>query len=197
MGLSARVAIPQERRDPRAADAVRGDSGEMCGRARSRGSCHLLNAIRGPVLTYTGDAFRDGLESTMRYEPDAIVAMRDGKITHFGPASEVRALLPPDTTLKEYGRGHADPGRLHRLPRALSADADHRRVRRSAHRVARQVHLRRRAAIRRPGACARGGAGVPAGMSARRHDLRRGLLHGASTVGRRVLRGSRRSSACE
>src|SRR6187401_1356768 len=75
----------------------------MCGRARSGGSCHLLNAIRGPVLTFTGDAFRDGLESTMRYEPDAIVAMHDGKITHFGPASEVRALLPPDTTLREYG----------------------------------------------------------------------------------------------
>ena len=38
---------------------------------------NALTAIRGPVLTYTGDAFRDGLESTMRYEPDAIVAMQD------------------------------------------------------------------------------------------------------------------------
>jgi guanine deaminase len=61
-------------------------------------------AIRGPVLTYTGDAFRDGLESTMRYEPDAIVAMAGGKITHFGPASEVRAQLPERTVVKEYGR---------------------------------------------------------------------------------------------
>ncbi len=63
-----------------------------------------LTAIRGPVLTYTGDAFRDGLETTMRYEPDAIVAMADGKITHFGPASQVRAELPNDTVVKEYGR---------------------------------------------------------------------------------------------
>jgi len=62
-----------------------------------------LTAIRGPVLTYTGDAFRDGLESTMRYEPDAIVAMAEGSITHFGPASEVRAQLPKDTVVKEYG----------------------------------------------------------------------------------------------
>ncbi len=27
----------------------------------------------------------------MRYESDAIVAMEDGKITHFGPATQVRA----------------------------------------------------------------------------------------------------------
>jgi guanine deaminase len=63
-----------------------------------------LSAIRGPVLTYTGDAFLDGLESTMRYEPDAIVVMAGGKITHFGPASAVRAQLPEATVVKEYGR---------------------------------------------------------------------------------------------
>src|SRR6187455_3611884 len=61
-------------------------------------------AIRGPVLTYTGDAFSDGLERTMRYEADAIVAMANGRITHFGPTSQVRSQLPPDTLIKEYGR---------------------------------------------------------------------------------------------
>ena len=61
-------------------------------------------AIRGPVLTYTGDAFRDGLESSMRYEPDAVVAMEGGKITHFGPAGTVLAQLPKDTRVKDYGR---------------------------------------------------------------------------------------------
>lgn len=61
-------------------------------------------AIRGPVLTYTGDPFKDGLENTMRHEPDAIVAMADGKITHFGPASKVRAQLPDGTAVKEYGK---------------------------------------------------------------------------------------------
>ena len=46
-------------------------------------------AIRGPALTFTGDPFRDGLDKTMVHEPDAIVAMADGRITHFGPASRV------------------------------------------------------------------------------------------------------------
>ncbi len=49
-----------------------------------------LTAIRGPALTYTGDPFQHGLEATMVYEPDAIVAMADGKITHFGPARTIR-----------------------------------------------------------------------------------------------------------
>jgi guanine deaminase len=63
-----------------------------------------VSAIRGPVLTYTGDAFREGLQDTMRFEPDGIVAMSGGKITHFGPAAEVRTRLPEDTVVKEYGR---------------------------------------------------------------------------------------------
>ena len=61
-------------------------------------------AIRGPVLTYTGDAFLEGTESTMHYESDAIVAMCDGKITHFGPARKVLAKLPPKAKIKEYGK---------------------------------------------------------------------------------------------
>jgi guanine deaminase len=40
----------------------------------------------------------------MRYESDAIVAMADGKITHFGPARKVRAQLPAGTRIKEYGK---------------------------------------------------------------------------------------------
>ena len=61
-------------------------------------------AIRGPALTFTGDPFIDGVDATMRYESDAIIGMADGKITHFGPASVVRAQLPPGTHIKEYGR---------------------------------------------------------------------------------------------
>ena len=60
-------------------------------------------AIRGPVLTYTGDAFAEGLERTMRYEADAIVAMAEGRITHFGPANEIRGQLPVGTHIREYG----------------------------------------------------------------------------------------------
>jgi guanine deaminase len=61
-------------------------------------------AIRGPVLTYTGDAFAEGLERTMRYEPDAIVAMAGGKVTHFGPAHEVQPDLPGGAKVRHYGK---------------------------------------------------------------------------------------------
>ncbi len=60
-------------------------------------------AVRGPVLTYTGDPFRDGLDKTMVHEPDAIVAMADGKITHFGPADQVAPRLPSGTEIRDYG----------------------------------------------------------------------------------------------
>ena len=62
-----------------------------------------MTAIRGPVLSYTGDAFLEGLQSTVRYESDAIVAMAGGKVTHFGPADEVRAQLPSGTPITHYG----------------------------------------------------------------------------------------------
>jgi guanine deaminase len=61
-------------------------------------------AIRGPALTYTGDPFQHGLEATMVYEPDAIVAMADGKIAHFGPAKRIRPRLPRGTKVEDYGR---------------------------------------------------------------------------------------------
>jgi guanine deaminase len=63
-----------------------------------------LTAIRGPALTYTGDPFQHGLEATMRYEPDAIVAMAEGKIAHFGPARALRGKLPRGTKVVDYGR---------------------------------------------------------------------------------------------
>jgi guanine deaminase len=39
----------------------------------------------------------------MCYEADAIVAMANGRITHFGPAARVRSQLPAGTLIKEYG----------------------------------------------------------------------------------------------
>ena len=64
----------------------------------------VTTAIRGPVLTFTGDPFDKGLEHTMRYESDAIVAMAGGKVTHFGPADAVRPQLPAGTEVKDYGK---------------------------------------------------------------------------------------------
>src|SRR5512134_842334 len=59
------------------------------------------HGLRGPALTFTDDPFRVGVEQAMHYESDAIVAMADGKITHFGPAAEVRSRLPPGTVVKD------------------------------------------------------------------------------------------------
>jgi guanine deaminase len=64
----------------------------------------LTTALHGPALTFTADPFMAGVAAAMRYESDAIVAMADGRITHFGPASAVRAQLPPETHIKECGR---------------------------------------------------------------------------------------------
>ena len=61
-------------------------------------------AIRGPVLTYTGDPFRSGLAQTMVHESDAVVVMADGMITHFGPADRILAQLPAGTAVKNYGK---------------------------------------------------------------------------------------------
>ena len=60
-------------------------------------------AIRGPVLTFVGDPFQRGLGETMRYEPDAIVAIEQGRITQVGAATKVRRLLPPGTEVERYG----------------------------------------------------------------------------------------------
>ncbi|HET6563957.1 MAG TPA: guanine deaminase [Xanthomonadales bacterium] len=61
------------------------------------------SAIRGPVLTFTGDPFRDGLADTMVHETDGIVAFGDGVVTHFGPASVIRHELPDDLPIRNYG----------------------------------------------------------------------------------------------
>jgi guanine deaminase len=69
-----------------------------------RAKADAVTAIRGPALTFTGDPFIEGVEATMRYEDDAIVAMAGGKITQFGPASALKGALPPDTLIYEYDR---------------------------------------------------------------------------------------------
>ena len=61
------------------------------------------SAIRGPALTFKGDPFQDGLEDTMVYESDAIVAFGNGIITHFGPAEQVKPQLPADIEIRNYG----------------------------------------------------------------------------------------------
>jgi guanine deaminase len=61
------------------------------------------HAIRGPALTFTGDPFAKGLEKTMVYESDAIVAFGKGLITHFGPAKKIKKELPAGLKVHNYG----------------------------------------------------------------------------------------------
>jgi len=60
-------------------------------------------ALRGPTLTFVDDPFLVGARPAMRHEPDAIVAMAGGKISHFGPADSIRPSLPPGTPIKNCG----------------------------------------------------------------------------------------------
>lgn len=62
------------------------------------------SSLRGPALTFVDDPFLVGVEKAMRYESDVIVAMAGGKITHFGPADEVRPQLPPGTPVEPTGK---------------------------------------------------------------------------------------------
>jgi len=61
------------------------------------------SAIRGPVLTFTGDPFASSVEDTMLYESDAIVAFGDGMVTHFGPADKIQPQLPAGLEVRNYG----------------------------------------------------------------------------------------------
>jgi len=61
-------------------------------------------ALRGAALTFVDDPGRVGVDAAMRHEPDAIVAMADGRIAHFGPASAVATQLPPGTRIQSNGR---------------------------------------------------------------------------------------------
>ena len=63
-----------------------------------------VSAVRGPVLTFSGDPFRDGLDATMVHISDGIVAMADGRITHVGPAATVQPLLPAGIEIRDWGR---------------------------------------------------------------------------------------------
>ena len=82
----------------------RSGSAQRARAAAKRAGPAITAAIRGPVLTFSGDPFLRGIAETMHYEPDGIVAMANGRIAQFGPAREVRRLLPPGARVVDYGR---------------------------------------------------------------------------------------------
>jgi len=67
-------------------------------------------AIRGGLLTFTGDPFVHGVAATRRYESDAVVVMQDGRITACGTASDVMPALPEGTRVTHYANALICPG---------------------------------------------------------------------------------------
>src|SRR6478609_8333582 len=55
-----------------------------------------ITALRGPVLTFTGDPFLVGAQQAVRYESD-------GLITGFGPYESMRTALAAGTPVTRYG----------------------------------------------------------------------------------------------
>ncbi|HEX5787281.1 MAG TPA: guanine deaminase [Woeseiaceae bacterium] len=70
---------------------------------KAAGNTRPSSAIRGPLLTFKGDAFTDGVADAIVYESDAIVAFGEGRITHAGPAKRVRPELPEGIEIRDYG----------------------------------------------------------------------------------------------
>lgn len=60
-------------------------------------------AIRGPVLTYTGNPFLQGVDAALRFERDAIILIEDGRIARFEPASASYSARSPGVEMETYG----------------------------------------------------------------------------------------------
>ncbi len=52
----------------------------------SSSSNSRASAIRGQVLSYKADPFKNAIENCVMYEADGVVVMQDGKVSAVGPA---------------------------------------------------------------------------------------------------------------
>jgi guanine deaminase len=68
-----------------------------------------VTALRGALLTFTGDPFAAG-DAAVRYERDAIVVMADGRITDCGAAGDVLPRLPRGTEVTTYAHALISAG---------------------------------------------------------------------------------------
>ena len=68
-----------------------------------------VTAVRGALLTFTGDPGLEGA-GAVHHEPDAIVAMADGRIVDCGPAADVTRRLPADTPVTAYAHALISAG---------------------------------------------------------------------------------------
>jgi guanine deaminase len=59
-------------------------------------------ALRGALVTFTGDPLAEGVAATCRHEPDAVVVVADGRIADCGAAADVLPRLPARTKVTAY-----------------------------------------------------------------------------------------------
>ncbi len=69
---------------------------------------HASTALRGAAVTFRGDPFVS--EGALRYERDALLVMREGRIVAFGPAAELLPTLANDVPVTQYGHALLMPG---------------------------------------------------------------------------------------
>jgi guanine deaminase len=69
----------------------------------------VVTALRGALLTFTGDPFAAG-DAAVRYERDAVVVMADGRITDCGASSDVLPRLPRRTDVTSYAHALISAG---------------------------------------------------------------------------------------
>jgi guanine deaminase len=63
----------------------------------------MQSAIRGPAATYLADPFAAG-DAALRYEPDALIVIEDGRIRAFGAYDALSPSLPAGTVVTRYRR---------------------------------------------------------------------------------------------
>lgn len=69
-----------------------------------------MTALRAAALSFAGDPFFLPTAHALHYESDALLVMRDGCITAFGPASALVPTLPADTPIIHYEDALIVPG---------------------------------------------------------------------------------------
>jgi guanine deaminase len=68
----------------------------------------MASAIRGAFLSYTGNPFKDAVESSYRHESDGLIIIADGKIAYAG-AYDAK-LVPAGVTPEHHREGLIVPG---------------------------------------------------------------------------------------
>jgi guanine deaminase len=78
--------------------------------AKTRAGAPGMQAIRGAALSFASDPFVAASGEALRHLADALVVIRDGRISAFGSAPELLPMLPPGTPVTRYDNALIIPG---------------------------------------------------------------------------------------